>query len=110
MSYDDEMRNKKKGKRGPTNVARSLDGLGQGKGQTGGADYAEADFSFIAGIIIETTRRGGAVSLGLSRDKGAYNVTIFLDGDRRTVWINGDSDLNVELEKILHFIASLPLE
>lgn len=111
MSWDEEMRSKAKGKkRGATNVARSLDGLGSAKGQTGGADYAEADFALVAGILIETTRRGGAVSLGLSRDKGAYNVTIFLDGDRRTVWINGDSDLNVELEKILHFIASLPLE
>lgn len=110
MSWDEHAREKKKSKRGPTNVARSLDGLGQAKGTSGGADYAEADFSFVAGIIIETTRRGGAVSLGLSRDKGAYNVTIFMDGDRRTVWINGDADLNAELEKILHFMASLPLD
>jgi hypothetical protein len=110
MSWDEEMRSKKGKKRGATNVARSLDGLGQAKGTSGGADYAEADFSFVAGIIIETTRRGGAVSLGLSRDKGAYNVTIFMDGDRRTVWINGDADLNAELEKILHFMASLPLD
>lgn len=108
MSWDEEMRAKAKGKkRGATNVARSLDGLGQKQGSSGGADYAEADFALIAGIIIETTRRGGAASFGLSRDKGAYNVTIFLDGDRRTIWINGDADLNGELEKILHFMASL---
>lgn len=109
MSWDDEMRSKAKGKkRGATNVARSLEGLGQTAGRSNGADYAEANFTFVAGIIIETTRRGGAVSFGLSRDKGAYNVTIFLDGDRRTIWINGDADLDVELEKILHFMASLP--
>lgn len=107
MSWDEEMRAKKKGKRGATNVARSLDGLGSAPGRTGGADYAEADFTWIAGIIIEATKRGGAASFGLSRDKGAYNVTIFLDGDRRTVWINGDADLNAELEKICHFLASL---
>ena len=101
------MRAKKKSRRGATNVGRSLEGLGQAKGQTGGADYAEADFALVAGIIIETTRRGGAVSFGLSRDKGAYNVTVFLDGDRRTIWINGGDDINRELEKILHFMASL---
>lgn len=111
MSWDEEMRSKgKQKKRGATNVARSLEGLGQSKGMSGGADYAEADFACVAGIIIETTRRGGAVSFGLSRDKGAYNVTVFMDGDRRTVWINGDADLNAELEKILHFIAALPLD
>lgn len=107
MSYDEHLREQKKTRRGKTNVARSLEGLGQGKGQSGGADYAEADFTLIAGIIIETTRRGGAASFGLSRDKGAYNVTVFLDGDRKTVWINGDADLNAELEKILHYMASL---
>lgn len=107
MSWDEEMRAKKKTKRGATNVTRSLEGLGSSRGVAGGADYAEADFALIAGIIIETSRRGGAVSFGLSRDKGAYNVTIMLDGDRKTIWINGDAELNVELEKILHFMASL---
>jgi len=101
------MRSKKTKKRGATNVTRSLEGLGQARGAAGGADYAEADFSYIAGIIIEVTRRGGAVSFGLSRDKGAYNVTIFLDGERKTVWINGSDDLNAELEKIMHYMASL---
>lgn len=110
MGYDGGIGEKKSKKRGATNVARSLEGLGQAKGTSGGADYAEADFTYVAGIIIEVTRRGGAASFGLSRDKGAYNVTIFLDGDRRTVWINGDADLNHELEKILHFIAALPLD
>lgn len=108
MSWDEYAREKKSKKRGATQVARSLEGLGQGAGSAGGADYAEADFAHVAGIIIEITRRGGAVSFGLSRDKGAYNVTVMLDGDRRTVWINGSDDLNRELEKILHFVASLP--
>lgn len=109
MSFDDEMRNRKKKSRGKTNVARSLEGLGQADRPPGSADYAEADFSFMCGIVIEVSRRGGAVSFGLSRDRGAYNVTIFLDGDRKTVWINGSDDLNLELEKILHFVAALPM-
>lgn len=108
MSWDDEMRNSKKTKRGKTDIARSLAGLGSGKGNSGGADYAEADFSWLAGIIIEITRRGGAASFGLSRDKGAYSVTIFLEGERKTVWISSGDDLNTELEKIVHYLASLP--
>lgn len=108
MSWDEEMRAKKTKKRGATNVARSLDGLGSGKDTPGGADYAETDFTWVAGIIIEITRRGGAASFGLSRDKGAYNVTLFLDGARKTVWISSSEEVNARLEEIVHYLASLP--
>lgn len=110
MSWDEEMRSKKKTKRGATNVARSLDGLGSPERAPGGADYAEADFTWIAGIIVEITRRGGAASFGLSRDKGAFNVTLFLDGNRKTVWISSSDDLNAKLEEIVHYLAALPLD
>lgn len=110
MSYDDEMRSKKSKKRGTADVSRSLEGLGSPQGRPGGADYAEADFTWIAGIVLEITRRGGAASFGLSRDKGAYNVTLFLDGTRKTIWISGSEDLNGKLEEIVHYLAALPLD
>jgi len=103
--------NAKKGKgRGATNVARSLDGLGKGGNVAGAADWATANGTWILGVLIETTRRGGAASFGLSRDKGAYNVTLFLDGERKTVWISSSEEVDERLEEIVHYLAALPLD
>lgn len=107
VSNNDGLKAKGKG-RGATNVARSLAGLGQGGNEPASADYATVNWTWMSGVVIEVTRRGGAVSLGLSRDRGAYNVTIFLDGDRKTVWISSSEDVDAKVEEILHFVASLP--
>jgi len=49
------------------------------------------------------------VSFSLTRDGGAWVVTVMLDGDRRPVYISsGSDDLNAELEKIVHYLASVP--
>lgn len=101
--------NGKKGKsRGKANVARSLAGLGQAPGRSGDADWRQADFSWLAGIIIEATRRGGMAAFGLSRDRGAYQVSIWMDGEKAVVWIGQGEDLNAKLEEIVHYLASLP--
>lgn len=107
MSYDDELRNSKKSKRGATNVSKRLDGLGSATGTRGAATYVGVDAGFLYGIVVEITKRGGAVSFGLSRSQEAWNVTLFLDGDRRTVWINGSDDVNAELEKIYYQLCAL---
>jgi hypothetical protein len=107
MSYDDEMRNSKKGKRGATNVGKRLDGLGQNGKQGGSATYIGVDAGFLYGIVVEITKRGGAVSFGLSRSQEAWNVTLFLDGDRRTVWINGGDDVNEKLEEIYYQLCAI---
>jgi hypothetical protein len=43
---------------------------------------------------------GGAVTLGLSRDGGAYSLTLLLESERTTLWFNGGADLDAELEKV----------
>lgn len=108
MSWDEHAREKKSKKRGASNVARSLDGLGQNAQQPDGASFDLADGGLLFGIIIQITKRGGAVSFGLSRDKGAYNVTLFLDGTRKTVWISSSEDVNAKLEEIFHYLLALP--
>lgn len=102
--------NKKKGKgRGAANVGARLAGLGSGSGKITSADWNEADPQFVLGIIVETTRLGGMVSFSLTRDGGAWVVTVLLDGDRRPVYVSsGSDDLNAELEKIVHYLASVP--
>lgn len=107
----DNLKHEQKGKsRGKVSVTRSLEGLGSGAGSFGPADYLEVNFDFVRGILVEITRRGGAVSFGLSRDRGAFNVTLFLDGTRKTVWISTSEDVDGKLEEILHFVASLPID
>lgn len=108
MSWDEHARAAKKKSRGATNVTRSLDGLGSAQGQPGSASYDLADGGLLFGIIIQISKRGGAVSFGLSRDRGAYNVTLFLDGTRKTVWISSSEDVNAKLEEIFHYLLALP--
>jgi len=101
--------NSKKGKgRGKTNVASRLAGLGQESQHRGDADWRVVSWTWASGIVIETTRRGGMVSFGTSRDKGAYKLSVFLDGERRDIWISSSEDVDAELEKICHFLAALP--
>lgn len=107
MSYDDEMRNSKKSKRGASNVGKRLDGLGQAAGPRGAASYVGVDAGFLYGIVNEITKRGGAVSFGLSRSQEAWNVTLFLDGDRRTIWINGNEDVNAKMEEIYYQLCAI---
>jgi len=100
--------NKKKGKaRGSVDNASRLAGLGSNKGAGGAADWGEALPENISAVILGVTRLGGAASFGLSRDKGAYNLTLFLDGDRTTLWFNGDAVLDEELLKVVVYLDGI---
>lgn len=99
---------KRKQARGKTNVPSRLSGLGQGAQIAGEATWTAAHERWVLSVIVEVTKRGGMASFGLSRDQGAFNVTILLDNDRRTVWISGSEDVDARLEEIVHFLGSLP--
>lgn len=100
--------NKRKGKaRGSTDNASRLAGLGGAKGAAGAADWGEAMPENITAVILGVTRLGGAASFGLSRDKGAYNLTLFLDGERQTLWFNGDAALDEELMKVVIYLDGI---
>lgn len=71
------------------------------------ADWGSVDPGAIASTVEAVTGRGGAISFGTSRDGGAYSVTLFLDGERETLWFNGDADVEGELENIRVLIGSL---
>lgn len=91
-----------KAQRGSTDNGKRLATLLGGGSGTGkqGADWGNADPRWIVAVITAVCRLGGAASFGLSRDGGAYSLTILLDGDRQTLWYNGSADLDVELEKV----------
>lgn len=94
--------NKRKGKtRGSVDNATRLSRLGELSQGGGKADWGEALPENIAAVVMCVTRIGGAASFGLSRDRGAYNLTLFLDGERTTLWFNGDAALDEELVKVV---------
>ncbi len=95
-----------KKKRGSTNNADRLAAFASG------ADGADADWGScsperLQGVIVEITALGGAVTFGLSRDKGAHSMTLLLDGSRKTLWYNGDAVLDDELDAARATIASI---
>lgn len=89
----------KRSKRGSVDNGKRLAAFGH-RGSAQGADWGGCDPRWIAGVIVKITSLGGACTFGLSRDGGAYSLTLLLDGDRQTLWFNGDADLDAELEKV----------
>ncbi len=100
--------NSRKGKsRGKSDVPGKLDGLGGTGGRVGSADWGAADSKWIHGVIVAVTKHGGLVSFGMSRDQGAYNLTILLDGDRRVIWVSSSEDIDLKLEQVYEFFNTL---
>ena len=93
-------------KRGSVNNAARLAAFKQRR-PTGSADWGNCDPRWVAGVVVGITGLGGAVTFGLSRDQGAYSVTLLLDGERETLWFNGDADLEAELDGILAVIETM---
>lgn len=90
----------KKKTRGST---RNLDRLAafSGRGGKGTADWGACDCSRIQAVVVKITALGGAATFGLSRDMGAHSVTLMLDGQRQTLWFNGNADLDEELDNVV---------
>lgn len=97
---------KRNSKRGSTNNANRLAAFASGSA-AGGADWGSASPERIQGVVVEITALGGAVTFGLSRDKGAHSMTLMLDGHRETMWYNGDAVLDDELDAARTTIASI---
>ncbi len=89
----------KRSNRGSTNNAGRLDAFGRSSPSSGG-DWGGCDPRRIQAVVMGITQLGGAVTFGLSRDMGAHSVTLMLDGDRQTLWFNGDAVLDDELAAV----------
>ena len=96
----------KRVKRGSVRNKDRLEAFG-GTTKEGHADWGGCDERRLQGVVIEITSLGGAVTFGLSRDKGAHMLTLLLDDDKRTLWFNGDSDLNEELDAVVEKLKSM---
>lgn len=96
----------KRSKRGSTNNKSRLDAFNQ-VNSARGADWGGCSPEKLQGIIMAITELGGAITIGLSRDKGAYSMTLLLDGGRTTLWFNGNADLDAELDDVAGTLAAL---
>lgn len=97
---------KGKGKRGSVRNDRRLAAIAQRR--TGAAaDWLGCDPERVQAIVHKITAIGGAVTFGTSRDGGAYSVTLLLDGDRETLWFNGDAVLDDELQAVVETLDAM---
>lgn len=97
---------KSRGSRGSTKNVDRLAAFASGT-KAGGGDWGGCDATRLQTVVIGITRLGGAVTFGLSRDKGAHSLTLLLDDSRQTLWFNGDADLDDELDTVAATLASL---
>lgn len=98
---------KKNGKgRGSVKNSERLSALFTGGGK-GMADWDTVNPAWLHAVVVRMSRIGGAATFGVSRDGGAYMLTLLLDGDRQVLWFNGDADVNAELENACYLIDTL---
>lgn len=96
----------RKQKRGSTNNKSRLEFFGRAD-VANGADWSSCSADKMMAVIVAITALGGAVTIGKSRDGGGHMMTLLLDDDRRTLWFNGDADLDDELDMVVGTLASL---
>lgn len=72
-----------------------------------GADWGACAPERIQTVVVAITGLGGAVTFGLSRDKGAHSLTLLLDHNRETLWFNGGADLDEELDGVAATLSTL---
>lgn len=99
MQNNESKTAKKSSVRGSVRNDDRLQVFAKGRG-AGGADWGACDPKRIQSVLVKITCLGGAVTFGLSRDKGAHSMTLLLDGNRQTLWFNGDANLDEELDGV----------
>jgi hypothetical protein len=102
MGDENEGRPKGRAKSKTRGSTRNTDRLNAfaGRDGVGTADWGACDPARIQTVVVAITAMGGAITFGLSRDLGAHSLTLLLDGNRKTLWFNGNADLDEELDGV----------
>lgn len=90
----------KKKSRGTVKNASRLEAFADER-RKGNADWGSCNSNLLQAVVVGITSIGGAVTFGMSRDDGAHSLTLMLDESRKTLWFNGDADLDDELNKVV---------
>lgn len=92
--------------RGSVRNKDRLSAFGGGGGE-GGADWGGCEPQRLQAVVVGITAMGGAVTFGLARDLGAHSLHLMLDGTRKTLWFNGNADLDAELDRVIDTLDSM---
>lgn len=92
--------------RGSVKNKSRLEAFGKQSGQ-GSADWGTCSPERLQVVVVEITGMGGAITLGLSRDEGAHMLTLLLDDGKTTLWFNGNSDLDEELQAVYETLVGM---
>lgn len=106
MQNNDKSRQKGKKVRGSVRNDNRLSAFAAAN-NADGADWGACTPERLQAVVIAITGLGGAVTFGLSRDKGAHSLTLLLDNNRETLWFNGDADLDEELDGVAATLSTL---
>lgn len=106
MQNNNQKVSKSKGKRGSVNNQRRLDAFKKNS-KANQADWGGCNPQKIQGVVEGITAIGGAVTFGLSRDMGAHSLALLLDGERETLWFNGDAELDDELDNVMGMLEAM---
>lgn len=70
-------------------------------GNSGGepADWSSVDPRYIAWVVINVARQGGAVRFGYSKDMGAYAIGFYGDGEPYTEYIRPTENIDERLQE-----------
>ncbi len=97
---------KKGSKRGSVRNDNRLEAFASGS-RKGSAEWTGCSSERLQGVIEQITSLGGAITFGLSRDGGAHMLTLLLDDNKKTLWFNGDADLDDELDAVAATLAAM---
>lgn len=70
------------------------------------ADWSGAAPQGVLDVVIAMSSLGGAVTFGMSRDGGAYMLTLLLDGDRTTLWCPCTEDVDIWMENTVYLLRT----
>lgn len=79
---------KRDGAKGKGSGKRLADAFGEKRSDGAVLEWGDVDPRYMAWVVVAVTALGGAATFGRSRDGGALMVTLLLDGERVTTWIN----------------------
>ncbi len=106
MQNNPKQKGRKKGKRGSVNNSGRLEAFSKRGGGDRG-DWGECNADRLQAVVVGITSIGGAVTFGMSRNGNSHSVTLMLDGERSTLWFNGNADLDEELGEVLAYLEAM---
>lgn len=107
MASAEEIARGLKGRGAKKNKQMALDGFGVPGKDVIPLGWDEINPELIAQCVVAISRLGGAVMFGGSRGGDALSIGLYLDGDKKTVWLAGDADLDALVSDVIQRLEAM---